>query len=122
MIFQLEVRNSGGHSSVPRKDNAIYRLADGLARLAKFDFPVHLNDTTRVFFERSAQFETGQMAADMHALSPPTSPIPLPSPVSRQQSRLQRAAPHHLRRDDAAGRSRRERAAAACDAPRSIAG
>src|SRR5581483_11234502 len=53
--FQLEVTNSGGHSSVPRKDNAIYRLADGLSRLAKFDFPLHLNETTRAFFERSAQ-------------------------------------------------------------------
>ncbi len=66
--FQLEVKNSGGHSSVPRKDNAIYRLADGLSRLAKFDFPLHLNDTTRAFFERSAQFESGQMAADMKAV------------------------------------------------------
>ena len=66
--FQLEVKNSGGHSSVPRKDNAIYHLADGLSRLAKFDFPLHLNDTTRAFFERSAQFESGQMAADMKAV------------------------------------------------------
>src|ERR1700742_985590 len=54
VTFQLEVRNSGGHSSVPRKDNAIYHLAEGLSRLAKFDFPLRLNDTTRAFFERSA--------------------------------------------------------------------
>ncbi len=66
--FLLEVTNSGGHSSVPRKDNAIYHLADGLSRLAKFDFPLHLNDTTRAFFERSAQFESGPMAADMKAV------------------------------------------------------
>jgi acetylornithine deacetylase/succinyl-diaminopimelate desuccinylase-like protein len=65
--FKLEATNSGGHSSVPRKDNAIYHLADGLSRLAKFDFPLHLNDTTRGFFERSAQLESGQMAADMKA-------------------------------------------------------
>src|SRR5204862_6632981 len=32
--YRLEVKNPGGHSSVPSKDNAIYRLADGLARLA----------------------------------------------------------------------------------------
>jgi acetylornithine deacetylase/succinyl-diaminopimelate desuccinylase-like protein len=69
VFFQLEVRNSGGHSSVPRKDNAIYRLADGLSRLAKFDFPVHLNDTTRSFYQRSAQFATGQLAADMKAVA-----------------------------------------------------
>src|SRR6201994_2232403 len=63
--FRLEVTNSGGHSSVPRKDNAIYRLADGLSRLAKFDFPLHLNETTRGFFARSAKLESGQVAADM---------------------------------------------------------
>jgi acetylornithine deacetylase/succinyl-diaminopimelate desuccinylase-like protein len=34
--YQLEVRDRGGHSSVPRKDNAIYRLADGLMKLSKF--------------------------------------------------------------------------------------
>lgn len=67
--FQLEVKNSGGHSSVPRKDNAIYHLAEGLARLAKFDFPLHLNSTTRAFFTRSAQFENAQTAADMRAVA-----------------------------------------------------
>jgi acetylornithine deacetylase/succinyl-diaminopimelate desuccinylase-like protein len=65
--FQFDVTNSGGHSSVPRKDNAIYRLAEGLVRLSKFDFPLHLNETTRAYFERSAQFETEQTAADMRA-------------------------------------------------------
>src|SRR5262249_41449138 len=52
--FRLEVRNKGGHSSRPEHDNAIYRLAEGLARLGKFDFPFALNETTRAFFERSA--------------------------------------------------------------------
>jgi acetylornithine deacetylase/succinyl-diaminopimelate desuccinylase-like protein len=67
--FQLAVKNDGGHSAAPRKDNAIYRLADGLSRLAKFDFPLHLNDTTRAFFERSAPFENDQIAADMRAVA-----------------------------------------------------
>src|ERR1700759_1256379 len=67
--FQLAVKNDGGHSASPRKDNAIYRLADGLSRLAKFDFPLHLNDTTRAFFERSAPFENDQIAADMRAVA-----------------------------------------------------
>jgi acetylornithine deacetylase/succinyl-diaminopimelate desuccinylase-like protein len=66
--FQLDVTNSGGHSSVPRKDNAIYRLAEGLVRLSKFDFPPHLNETTHAYFERTAQFETEQTAADMRAV------------------------------------------------------
>jgi len=66
--FVLEVRNKGGHSSLPTKDNAIYRLAAGLGRLAAFEFPVELNDVTRAFFERSAKTETGQTASDMLAL------------------------------------------------------
>jgi acetylornithine deacetylase/succinyl-diaminopimelate desuccinylase-like protein len=66
--FQLNVTNSGGHSSVPRKDNAIYRLAEGLARLSKFEFPLHLNETTRAYFERTAQSENEQTAADIRAV------------------------------------------------------
>ena len=63
--FKLEVKNRGGHSSQPRKDNAIYRMAKALDNLAKFDFPVNLNEGTRVYFERSAKIETGQLAEDM---------------------------------------------------------
>lgn len=63
--FKLEVKNRGGHSSQPRKDNAIYRLAHALDNLAKYDFPVNLNEGTRVYFERSSKLESGQLAADM---------------------------------------------------------
>jgi acetylornithine deacetylase/succinyl-diaminopimelate desuccinylase-like protein len=66
--FQLDVTNSGGHSSVPRADNAIYQLAEGLTRLARFSFPVKLNETTRAYLDRMAQFENEQTAADIHAL------------------------------------------------------
>lgn len=67
--YWLEVTNKGGHSSQPTKDNAIYHLADGLARLEKFDFPVHLNDTTRAYFEKlSTMPQPGSDAADMKAL------------------------------------------------------
>ena len=61
--FQLEVTNKGGHSSLPVRDNAIYRLASALDRLAAFDFPVNLNEVTRAFFERTAAIEGGQTAA-----------------------------------------------------------
>src|SRR6202790_2521487 len=60
--FQFDVKNKGGHSSVPFKDNAIYHLAEGLVRLSKFSFPLRL---TRAYFERTAQFEGEQTAADM---------------------------------------------------------
>ncbi|MEP7242364.1 MAG: M20/M25/M40 family metallo-hydrolase [Gammaproteobacteria bacterium] len=71
--FWLEVTNKGGHSSQPSKDNAIYRLSEGLTRLSKFDFPVHLNDTTRVYFERLSALQPGQDGQDMKAIlsSPP---------------------------------------------------
>jgi len=66
--FTLEVTNPGGHSSLPVKDNAIYRLADALIRIRAYDFPVALNDVTQVFFERSAQLEEGDLAAAMQGV------------------------------------------------------
>ncbi len=63
--YVLEVKNPGGHSSLPAKDNAIYRLAEGLVRLAKFEFPVQLNETTRAWLERAGALEELQVAADM---------------------------------------------------------
>lgn len=68
LSFKLEVTNPGGHSSQPRKDNAIYHLSDGLSRLAKFDFPVRLFDVTRSQFERAASLYPGQLGADLKAL------------------------------------------------------
>lgn len=69
LSFRLEAKNRGGHSSLPTKDNAIYHLADGLSRLAKFDFPVQMSEVTRNFFERMSRLESGQLAADMKAVS-----------------------------------------------------
>jgi acetylornithine deacetylase/succinyl-diaminopimelate desuccinylase-like protein len=75
-VFQnvrLEVTNAGGHSSLPVKDNAIYHVSEGLARLARFDFPVQLNEVTRAYFERSAGVEADpKVAADMRAVARPT--------------------------------------------------
>jgi acetylornithine deacetylase/succinyl-diaminopimelate desuccinylase-like protein len=68
--FHLEVTNSGGHSSLPIKDNAIYHLAQGLARLSAQEFPVQLNEITSTYFERSATVETDPaIAADMRAVA-----------------------------------------------------
>jgi len=68
--FRLEVTNSGGHSSLPVKENAIYRLSAALARLAAFEFPVQLNEVTRAYFERSALVQSDpKTAADMKAVS-----------------------------------------------------
>ena len=68
--FLLEVKSSGGHSSRPVKENnAIYHLAAGLNRLAAFDFPVELNQTTRAFFERTASLQDPATAADFRAIA-----------------------------------------------------
>ncbi|MGH7519280.1 MAG: M20/M25/M40 family metallo-hydrolase, partial [Gemmatimonadales bacterium] len=69
LSFQLEVRNKGGHSSIPPRDNAIYRLSDGLARLSRFSFPMRLNQTTRAFLLRSAPGRPAAEAADMRAVA-----------------------------------------------------
>lgn len=66
--FRLEVKNKGGHSSLPVKNNAIYTLASGLTRLAKYDFPVRLNETTRNYFENTAASESGQVKSDILAI------------------------------------------------------
>jgi len=71
--FLLTATNPGGHSSLPVPDNAIYRVAAALGRLARYDFPFELNAVTRGYYERMATIETGERAADMKAilLTPP---------------------------------------------------
>jgi acetylornithine deacetylase/succinyl-diaminopimelate desuccinylase-like protein len=66
--FQLKATNPGGHSSLPVPDNAIYHIADALARLEQNTFPFELNDVTRAYFTQRATLETGQTAADMKAI------------------------------------------------------
>jgi acetylornithine deacetylase/succinyl-diaminopimelate desuccinylase-like protein len=66
--YRLEITNPGGHSSRPVPDNAIYRLAAGLSNIAAFGFPIEFSETTRQYFSRMADIETGQTAADMKAI------------------------------------------------------
>lgn len=67
--YDLEVRNRGGHSSLPVKDNAITRLAAGLVRLGAFDFPVRIDEVNRLYFERMASLEREPLASDMRAVA-----------------------------------------------------
>lgn len=46
----LTARGTSTHSSMPRPDNAIFTLGRALAKLATFDFDVHLLPSTRQFF------------------------------------------------------------------------
>jgi acetylornithine deacetylase/succinyl-diaminopimelate desuccinylase-like protein len=63
--FRFEVRNKGGHSSIPVADNAIYHLAGALARLSNFGFPLKTNDVTAAYFRQMAKIETGPVTADL---------------------------------------------------------
>jgi acetylornithine deacetylase/succinyl-diaminopimelate desuccinylase-like protein len=67
--YRLEVTNRGGHSSLPVKDNAIWHLAGGLARLAELDFPVNLDEVNRQFFERTAAQIGGSLGNDFRAVA-----------------------------------------------------
>jgi acetylornithine deacetylase/succinyl-diaminopimelate desuccinylase-like protein len=67
--FRLEVRNKGGHSSVPVTDNAIYHLAGALYRLSTFSFPMQLNDVTKAYFAGMAKIEKGDFAKDLALVS-----------------------------------------------------
>ncbi len=67
--YSFVVHNKGGHSSLPVKENAIYRLAEALTRLSEYEFPIELNETTRMYLQRSAMLETGQTRADLLAVA-----------------------------------------------------
>lgn len=64
----LRTTNRGGHSSVPRADNAITQLADALAKVGRYHFPIQFNEVTRGFFTETAKVETPEMARAMRAL------------------------------------------------------
>jgi carboxypeptidase PM20D1 len=67
--FQLTVTNPGGHSSEPRKVNAISELAAALVRIGAYQFKPELNDLSRASFVREAQFEEPAIGAAMRAFA-----------------------------------------------------
>jgi acetylornithine deacetylase/succinyl-diaminopimelate desuccinylase-like protein len=66
--YSVLATNPGGHSSLPKPDNAIYHVADALAVLEKSTFPFELNTVTREYFSQMAAIEKGQVAADFRAI------------------------------------------------------
>ncbi len=67
--FRLEVKDPGGHSAQPRRDNAITKLAEGLVRLADFDFPARLNPVTSAWLNIVTRLESPQIKAAYAALA-----------------------------------------------------
>jgi len=73
VTFKLEVHNPGGHSSLPTKDNASYRLAAALGRLNAYQFPAQLNEITRASFAKWSPLQQGTpLGPDMAAVAQPT--------------------------------------------------
>jgi acetylornithine deacetylase/succinyl-diaminopimelate desuccinylase-like protein len=67
--FELAVTNAGGHSSQPRKDNAIDELAAALLKVADYRFTPELNDLTRAYFQAASKYEDPQVADAMRAFA-----------------------------------------------------
>jgi acetylornithine deacetylase/succinyl-diaminopimelate desuccinylase-like protein len=67
--FTLELHDRGGHSSIPRTDNPIYRLSAALLKVQSLEFPARLTETTREFFRRMGPLEGGAMGQAMTALA-----------------------------------------------------
>jgi acetylornithine deacetylase/succinyl-diaminopimelate desuccinylase-like protein/uncharacterized protein YdeI (YjbR/CyaY-like superfamily) len=65
----LTVKNKGGHSSLPRPDNAINALARALVKISAHTFPVQFNEITRAYFQRSAAVRGGQLGKDLKSAS-----------------------------------------------------
>ncbi|HXT14744.1 MAG TPA: M20/M25/M40 family metallo-hydrolase [Gemmatimonadaceae bacterium] len=65
----LTVRNPGGHSSLPRKDNAIYTLARALDRVSHYEFPPKPNDVVKAYFDKAAATVSPTVAADMRRVA-----------------------------------------------------
>ena len=63
--FSLTARNPGGHSSMPRADNAIYDLAAALTAVQHYQFPVMTNDWTLGDFRAAGALTPGPLGAAM---------------------------------------------------------
>ncbi len=58
--YRLEVTNSGGHSSLPVKDNAIYQLAGALKKIEAYTFPAQFTDANRAYFSGMAKIQAAR--------------------------------------------------------------
>ena len=67
--YRVEATNPGGHSSIPIRDNAIYELADAIAKIRDYEFPVKFTDTTRTYFTEVGKLRGDDMGKAMIALA-----------------------------------------------------
>jgi len=67
MSVEVTARNTGGHSSRPKKDNAIYDLSKAMLNLSKYEFPVLQSELTQAYFEKTAGLVTDTVIAEAMA-------------------------------------------------------
>jgi acetylornithine deacetylase/succinyl-diaminopimelate desuccinylase-like protein len=67
--YTLTFTNPGGHSSAPRKENAIYEMAAVLTRIGNHQFKPQLNDITKAYFVAAADRAEPKTAAAMRAFA-----------------------------------------------------
>lgn len=67
--FELTVTNPGGHSSAPRKANAINQLSAALARIGAYQFKPEVSGLTRAYFIEAAKYEDPETGAAMRAFA-----------------------------------------------------
>jgi acetylornithine deacetylase/succinyl-diaminopimelate desuccinylase-like protein len=67
--YRIETVNAGGHSSIPIRDNAIYELADALAKVRDLEFPVKFTATTRAYFAKAGAARGDDLGRAMVALA-----------------------------------------------------
>ncbi len=67
--FTLTATNPGGHSSQPVRENAIYAMADAVAKVRDYRFPLQFNDVTRAFFAKSGAMRPAPIGPAMVALA-----------------------------------------------------
>jgi acetylornithine deacetylase/succinyl-diaminopimelate desuccinylase-like protein len=68
---RLVASGPAGHGSVPLRTNAVVRLSQAVAKVAAWQTPMRLNDTTRAYFERLATISAPQDAARYNGLVHP---------------------------------------------------
>jgi acetylornithine deacetylase/succinyl-diaminopimelate desuccinylase-like protein len=74
--FTITARGPTGHSSVPLHDNAIYRLANALARLERHTFPARLLPVTRAWLRERSRIESPEVGEAMRKLADSTGELP----------------------------------------------
>jgi acetylornithine deacetylase/succinyl-diaminopimelate desuccinylase-like protein len=61
--FSLVAHGTSGHGSAPRLDNPIAHLAAAVDKVAQWEAPMRLNETTRRFFQQMAKISPPEQAA-----------------------------------------------------------